>query len=101
MIIKSFLIADSPICGNNQVISGTIRYPWKGCKVADELETRNKKVIEDALALAKEYGFANIRDVKCYYKEIQHKQWNMVSLKMVRQIIEPFSQKVEKIPEHK
>lgn len=91
MIIKSFLIADSPICGNNQVISGTIRYPWKGCKVADELETQNKKVIEDALALAKECGFANIREVKCYYKA--------VSSKMIRQIIEPFSQKVEKIPE--
>ena len=61
MIVKSYLIADSPICGKDQVISGTILYPWKGCKVADKLEAHNEKVIADALALAKECEFSNIR----------------------------------------
>ena len=92
MTVKSFLIADSPICGNDQVISGTIFYPWNGCKVADELEAHNKKVIAEALALAKECEFSNIRVVKCYYKERLHEQWGMVSQKKVREIVRPFKQ---------
>ena len=92
MIVKSFLIADSPICGNDQVISGTIFYPWNGCKVADKLEAHNEKVIADALELAKECEFSNIREVKCYYKEILNRQWGMVSHKKVREIVRPFKQ---------
>ena len=92
MIVKSFLIADSPICGNDQVISGTIFYPWNGCKVADKLEAHNEKVIAEALALAKECEFSNIREVKCYYKEIPNRQWGMVSQKKVREIVRPFKQ---------
>ena len=93
MIIKSYLIADSPICGKDQIISGTILYPWKDCKVADKLEAHNKKVIADALALAKECEFSNIREVTCYYKEIPNRKWGMVSQKMVRKIVCPFPQK--------
>ena len=92
MIVKSYLIADSPICGKDQVISGTIRYPWKGCKLADEFEAYNEKVIADALALAKECEFSNIREVKSDYKEILHRQWGMVSQKRVRVIVCPFKQ---------
>ena len=92
MIVKSYLIADSPICGKDQIISGTILYPWKGCKVADKLEAHNEKVIADALALAKECEFSNIRVVKCYYKEILHRQCGMVSQKKVREIVRPFKQ---------
>ena len=94
MIVKSYLIADSPICGNDQIISGTIFYPWKDCKVADEFVAHNKKVIADALALAKECEFSNIREVKCYYKEILHRQWGMVSQKKVREIVCPFNQEL-------
>ena len=92
MIAKSYLIADSPICGNDQIISGTILYPWKDCKVADKLEAHNKKVIADALALAKECEFSNIREVKCYHKEILNRQCGVVSYKKVREIVRPFKQ---------
>lgn len=61
-------------------------------EVADELENTKQKSNRGRPALAKECGFANIREVKCCYKA--------VSSKMIRQIIEPFSHKVEKIPEH-
>ena len=92
MILKSYLIADSPICGNDQIISGTIMYPWKDCKVADVFEAHNEKVIADALALAKECEFSNIREVKCYYKEILNRQCGVVSYKKVREIVRPFKQ---------
>ena len=92
MLLKSYLIADSPICGKDQIISGTILYPWNGCKVVDKLEAHNKKVIAEALALAKECEFSNIREVKCYYKEILNRQWGMVSQKKVRVVVRPFKQ---------
>ena len=92
MIQKSFLIADSPICGKDQVISGTILYPWQGCMVADELEAHNDKVIAEALSLAKECEFSNIREVKCYYKEVFHNKWGLVEHKLVRTNEVPFKQ---------
>ena len=92
MYVHSFLIADSPICGKDQVISGTIMYPWNGCKVADKLEAHNEQVIADALALAKECEFSNIREVKNYYKDVFIPKWGMVTKKHVRTIEVPFKQ---------
>lgn len=75
------MIADSTEDGKDQVISGTITYPWEGCKVDDDIIARNERTIAEALSFAKERGYFNIREVIKTYKEIYINKWRMVDWK--------------------
>ena len=79
IFIESFLIADSDKYGKDQILSGTIKYPWDDCKVADDLCRSNERIIADALSLAEKEGYTNIREVRCYFKEVLYPKWKMVS----------------------
>ena len=89
-IIKSFLIGDSPINGKDQVLSADICYPWEGCKIADEMENRNERIIAEAMQFARQYEFSNIREVRREYKDVYYPKWKMVGRKCVRTRVVPF-----------
>ena len=90
MLRTSYLIADSDKYGKDQIISGTIKYVWDGCMVADEIEAYNERVISAALQFAKENHYTNIREVVSCYKEVFYKKWGLVDKKKVREIIRLF-----------
>ena len=99
IFIHSFLIADSDKYGKDQILSGTIKYPWDDCKVADDLCRSNERIIADALSLAEKEGYNNIREVRCYFKEILYPKWKMVSHRKTREKIVPFNLQNLPIPE--
>ena len=99
IFIKSFLIADSDKYGKDQILSGTIKYPWDDCKVADDLCRSNERIIADALSLAEKEGYTNIREVRCYFKEVLYPKWKMVSYRKTREKVVSFNLHNIPVPE--
>lgn len=90
MVVESFLIADHPIYGEGQLISDTLKYPWKDCMVTDELRQANERIIERALSTAEYEGYTNIQEVRIFWKWTLHnKAW--WGRKKVREAQRPFS----------
>lgn len=99
IFIHSYLIADSSKYGKDQIISGNIKYPWDGCKVADDLCRSNERVVADALSFAENEGYNNIREVMCYFKEVQIPKWRMIDHRKTKEKIIRFNIQNLPIPE--
>ena len=99
IFIHSYLIADSDKYGKDQIISGTIKYPWDGCKVADDLCRSNERVVADALSFAENEGYNNIREVMCYFKEVLIPKWKMIDHRKTKEKIVRFDIHNLPIPE--
>lgn len=99
IFIHSYLIADSSKYGKDQIISGTIKYPGDGCKVADDLCRSNERVVADALSFAENEGYNNIREVRCYFKEVLIPKWRMIDHRKTKEKIVRFNIQNLPIPE--
>ena len=99
IFIHSYLIADSDKYGKDQIISGTIKYPWDGCNVADDLCRSNERVVADALSFAENEGYNNIREVMCYFKEVLIPKWKMIDYRKTKEKIVRFNIHNLPIPE--
>ena len=99
IFIHSYLIADSSKYGKDQIISGTIKYPWDGCKVADDLCRSNERVVADAISFAENEGYNNIREVLCYFKEVLIPKWKMIDYRKTKEKIVRFDIHNLPIPE--
>lgn len=99
IFIHSYLIADSDKYGKDQIISGTIKYPWDGGKVADDLCRSNERVVADALSFAENEGYNNIREVRCYFKEVLIPKWRMIDHRKTKEKIVRFNIQNLPIPE--
>ena len=91
IFIHSYLIADSSKYGKDQIISGTIKYPLDGCKVADDLCRSNERVVADALSFAENEGYNNIPEVMCYFKEVLIPKWRMIDHRKIKEKIVRFN----------
>lgn len=79
---NGYLIGDSALFGNNQIISGTIR-------LSEGFDKANQNIIEKAKDFATKNGFKNIRIVTCKYIALTIKT-GIVSWIKVKESVKPF-----------
>lgn len=79
---NGYLIGDSASFGNNQIISGTIRF-------SEGFDNANQIIIEKSIKYAKNNGFKNIRLVTCKYIALTIKT-GIISWIKVRESVKPF-----------
>jgi len=79
---NGFIIGDSSYFGNNQCISGTLRF-------SVGFEDANQSIIEETMKYAKDNGFKNLRLVTCKYIALSIKT-GIVSWIKVKESVKPF-----------
>lgn len=79
---NGYLIGDSASFGNNQIISGTIRF-------SEGFDDANQSIIEKAKDYASKNGYKNVRIVTCKYIALTIKT-GIISWIKVRESVKPF-----------